>query len=159
MTPTARSAAAAAPPAERGDARPRVRRDLWGFRPDQQWVYAAFAAVLLGSMFVPRELVEEGPVICTFRRLLDLPCPGCGMTRSLVASGHGAWSAAADFHAFGVALWASLWIALVGRGLQRWRGWRVTVFPRGIWRSPAGRLFLAAWMGWALWRIVDACAA
>ncbi len=37
-------------------------------------------------------------VLCPFRQLTGLPCPGCGMTRALNALAHGQWELAFSFH-------------------------------------------------------------
>lgn len=40
----------------------------------------------------------EGVVVCPFRRLTTLPCPGCGLTTSLVALLRGDFGAAVATH-------------------------------------------------------------
>ncbi len=42
--------------------------------------------------------VEGGLTICMLRRLFDLPCPGCGMTRAFAALARGDLPAALGFH-------------------------------------------------------------
>ncbi len=42
------------------------------------------------------------PEVCTFRNLTGLPCPGCGLTRSLVAAAHGRVKASFAFHRLGI---------------------------------------------------------
>jgi hypothetical protein len=53
---------------------------------------------LVVAAALPASHIADGPVICPFRRLTGLPCPGCGLTRSWVYLVHG------DVHA---ALWAN----------------------------------------------------
>jgi hypothetical protein len=42
------------------------------------------------------------PDTCTFNNLTGLPCPGCGLTRSLVAAIHGDISGSLTFHRLGL---------------------------------------------------------
>lgn len=44
------------------------------------------------------------PETCTSKAYLNLPCPGCGLTRSFVALAHGDWIASYSFHRLG---WAT----------------------------------------------------
>lgn len=55
------------------------------------------------------------PDSCWSRRFLNIPCPGCGLTRSVVATLHGQWANAWHLHPVGPVLvtWAIL--QLVGR--------------------------------------------
>jgi len=42
------------------------------------------------------------PEVCTFHNLTGLPCPGCGLTRSLVTAAHGRFKASFAFHRLGI---------------------------------------------------------
>lgn len=46
--------------------------------------------------------IDDGPVLCPFRLLTGLPCPGCGLTRSWVYLAHGQWSDAWLANPFGI---------------------------------------------------------
>jgi Protein of unknown function (DUF2752) len=43
---------------------------------------------------------------CPIRNFTGCPCPTCGMTRAVMAIGHGQWSAAWHYHAFSFGLFA-----------------------------------------------------
>ena len=45
---------------------------------------------------------------CVFKRLTGLPCPGCGMTRSLIDLAHGNLSGALELHPLGLLLFPAL---------------------------------------------------
>jgi hypothetical protein len=49
---------------------------------------ATLGAVCLGAA-VPGAEAEGGPTLCPFRAAMGLPCPFCGLTRSLFAFGQG----------------------------------------------------------------------
>jgi hypothetical protein len=55
---------------------------------------AAPVAVLAALAAIPTEAVASLPVMCVWRTLLHLECPGCGMTRALSSALHGHLSAA-----------------------------------------------------------------
>ena len=42
------------------------------------------------------------PSTCTFHNLTGLPCPGCGLSRSLVSAVHGDFAASLTFHRLGL---------------------------------------------------------
>ncbi len=52
--------------------------------------------------------IVAGPIFCGFRRLTELPCPGCGLTRSVVTLGNGDLVGAFDHHPLGVVFMAVL---------------------------------------------------
>ena len=70
------------------------------------------AAILAGGALVPPAWASAGPPLCPFRLVTGLPCPGCGLTRSLVSLLHGDVSAAVLFHPLGPVA-ASVLLALV----------------------------------------------
>lgn len=49
----------------------------------------ALITVPIALALVPLGLLEQGPTVCVFHNLTGHDCPGCGMTRSLVALLHG----------------------------------------------------------------------
>lgn len=46
------------------------------------------------------------PEICLMRRMLAMPCPGCGLTRSFILAADGRLAAAAAMHPVGLVLFA-----------------------------------------------------
>ena len=103
------------------------------------------APLLLAAVLAP--LPQDGgtsiaglPTLCPFRSLVGLPCPDCGMVRSLVCCGHGLWAEAAAFHPLGPGVFALLiaWTAI------RLLPVRAPSFPRGVaWAGVA--LVLGVW--------------
>ncbi len=83
------------------------------------WLLAPGLALLLAT-----EASRLGLVLCPFRRLTHLPCPGCGMTRALLALGRGDLHGALTFHPlspFVAALLIGWWVnnLLVASGRPR----------------------------------------
>jgi hypothetical protein len=68
---------------------------------------------LASAAALPPSLLQGGPVLCPFRFLTGLPCPGCGMTRSVVALLHGDLAASVFYHPLGVAVVAGAAIVAV----------------------------------------------
>lgn len=80
----------------------------------------AVAAPIAIAMGVP---LTSGPVLCGFRRMFGIPCPGCGLTRSLVALLHLDLRSAFGVHPVGpiflgylALLWTSAWISYARTG-------------------------------------------
>ncbi len=78
---------------------------------------ALFAACLLSPSDAP-----HGPVVCPFRLVTGLPCPGCGLTRAWVFLAHGRVGDAVSANPFAlvtlpaaVVLLAAVMVALVRR--------------------------------------------
>lgn len=44
------------------------------------------------------------PPICSMKRNFNLPCPGCGLTRSWVSAAHGQYSISWEYHRMGMLL-------------------------------------------------------
>ncbi len=118
-------------------------------------VVAGFAAVGVATAVSPATL-SDGPVLCPFRHVTGLPCPGCGLTRSWVALGHGDVSSAFGFNAFGPVFAA---IAVVASGVAIWA--LITGRPvlDRLQTALSGRIALgviAAWLGYGTVRAVFA---
>ena len=55
------------------------------------------------------------------KRFLQLPCPGCGLTRAFCAIGHGDFAAAWAFNPFGYVFYGGALVVLVWPLLAWWR--------------------------------------
>lgn len=63
------------------------------------WVLAGFTGLAgFGALHAWAPQEGAGNSICVSRRLLHLPCPGCGMTRAFAHLAKGEWSAAVTDH-------------------------------------------------------------
>lgn len=80
---------------------------------------AAFAAIAILAA-VPESFWASMPAVCLFRRILDVECLGCGMTRALSAAAHGRLEAAFAMNAGVVVAGPALILAAVQR-LWRFR--------------------------------------
>lgn len=115
-------------------------------------VLAAVALVL--SLVLPPG--GMGPTLCWFQAQSHLPCPGCGMTRSLVSLAHLDLGASWAYHPFGLVAAAifvfSLVTLLLGR---RGRAWLQDRFERhGRMAHVLYRGFVAAFLTYGLVRLV-----
>jgi hypothetical protein len=64
------------------------------------------------------------PTVCWSRRWFDVACPGCGLTRGLVAAMHGDFAAAWAQNPAVFVVMATLVYQVAFRGVQVWRLWR-----------------------------------
>jgi len=67
---------------------------------NQSWIiFGILSAVLLVAFFWQPS--DNGIILCYFRGLTGLPCPGCGLTRSLCAIAKGELLQSFQYHIFG----------------------------------------------------------
>lgn len=118
-----------------------------------QVVVAGAVAALGVACLVPPEHVADGPVICPFRRLTGLSCPGCGLTRSWVYLVHGWWREAFLAHPFGVVAAVAV-VALAGAmAIARFRRRPAPSLDRLV-RRPWAVALAASWLAFAVVRMV-----
>ncbi|MGK2317218.1 DUF2752 domain-containing protein [Gordonia rhizosphera] len=131
------------------------RRDMGARGTAAAVVVAGLAAVGVATAVSPAAL-SDGPVLCPFRHVTGLPCPGCGLTRSWVALGHGDIASSFGFNAFGpvfaaiavVATGLAIWTLIAGRpALDRLRTALTGRFALGV---------IAVWLGYGTVRAVFA---
>ena len=131
-----------------GPVRPRTIPRLAGSE-----LLAAGGIVATGVAFLlAPEHIEDGAVICPFRRLTGLPCPGCGLTRSWVYLVHGWWRESFLAHPFGALALVGV-LVLAGFVVRaRVRGTPAPDLDR-IVKHPVAIGVLALWLGFALVRL------
>ena len=113
----------------------------------------AGAGVLLVSFaWVPSGL--SGVRVCWFRRLTELPCPGCGLTRSFCAISHGQFAEAWSQNPFGYVFYAVAVLLLVETLL-------LFAFPALKFRIAWSRmctvgvpLLVGAMLAFGIWRLL-----
>jgi hypothetical protein len=85
------------------------------------------------------------PPLCAMKRYIGLDCPGCGLTRSFIAVGHGRWQEAWQFNPAG-----PLWFVLVAAQIP----WQLLQLRRLKQGKPA---IDSGWCGQALlWSALSA---
>lgn len=67
-------------------------------RPGRLWWLVGLVGVLAFAALRVWNPESSGPRICVFRALLDLPCPGCGLTRAMSHLARGSLGQALDLH-------------------------------------------------------------
>jgi hypothetical protein len=77
--------------------------------------------VLLVGSAVPLSWLTSGPPFCPFKLATGLPCPGCGLTRAVVAALHGDPSTSFYFHPLGAPLVLALVVVAAVDGWVWWR--------------------------------------
>ncbi len=126
-----------------------------GRRPvaDAEWMAGLGALGVAVAAVVSPDHVEDGPVLCPFRLLSGLPCPGCGLTRSWVYAVHGRWEDSFLAHPFGLLTIAVvLGLAVVTARARLGRG-DVPSLQRLV-RHRVVRVVLVAWAGFAVARLL-----
>ena len=89
-----------------------------------------------------------GFYFCPSRRFLDLPCPGCGMTRALIALAQGDWRRALALHPLAPLVAAEAAAAWLGWGLWSIGRPRLpTVAQTNFLLGANAALLVAVWVG------------
>jgi hypothetical protein len=120
-------------------------------RDARLWLLAGFAGLAgLAILHVWTPSNDPAAAICLSRRLLHLPCPGCGLTRAFAHLAKGEWLAALATHPLAPVLALE---ALLG-----WLAWGAALAARRPFRLPAGMgidtlalghaaVLIALWLG------------
>ncbi|MCA9606649.1 MAG: DUF2752 domain-containing protein [Myxococcales bacterium] len=102
------------------------------------WSTGLASVMLAVSFFLPDS--GAGIPLCWLKGLTGVPCPGCGLTRSITNISHLHFAEAALYHPFGFPIYAlaitlvvSLLVPRARRGLVRWLVRHETIARRGYW--------------------------
>lgn len=121
----------------------RSRRSAW------IWALAGLAG-LAGAAVLHVWVPASGPEgsICFSRRVLDLPCPGCGLTRAFAHLAKGEWTAALAAHPLAPLLAGELLLIWLAWGRAALRG---LALAQPAWLQQAVNAHLAVlcalWVG------------
>ena len=106
-------------------------------------ILAASSSILFAALLLiparPGDPLRIGgnavPNVCLLRQASGLPCPGCGLTRSLVAGVHADWAGSLAHHRMGLLVLGYLVLQSLARlawlGMRRLRD-RLTVLCRAL---------------------------
>ena len=84
---------------------PEAKRTSGGMRRALVVLPLTSAVFAVSAAWSPSDL--PGFVLCPFRAVTGLPCPGCGMTRAFCSIGHGDIAAAFSYNALGPLVFAA----------------------------------------------------
>lgn len=124
----------------------------------QSMFWFALALLIIAAVSPPDGL---GLIACPFRAATGLPCPGCGVTRSVTLLLRGRVSESWEMHPFGLPILFVL-VTIIGVGLmaRRRRAW-MRLQPRVLRlgaRAAMAVLLLSMACLW-LWRLCEAVSA
>ena len=106
----------------------------------------------LSAFLVPLQKLQTVPQVCIFHRLTGVPCPGCGLSRSVVASAHFDIATALSFHIFGPLFLLVCIVVFVLSTLQRFLGLDIPWKRIGVWSKWPIILVSVTWLTWAAHR-------
>jgi hypothetical protein len=120
-----------------------VRRSAW------LWALAGLAGLALAAVlhvWVPAPGPERS--LCFTRRVLGIPCPGCGLTRAFAHLAKGEWAAALAAHPLAPLFAAEVVLAWLAWGRAALRN---LPLPRPVWLEPVTvahvAVLCALWLG------------
>jgi hypothetical protein len=85
------------------------------------------------------------------QRVLGIPCPGCGISRSLLAAAHFHFSSAWNFNPAGIPIWFFLLFEIGARTLIAWRDDLAVGFQK-TFMGFENVLIVSIWFVW-FWRL------
>ena len=100
-------------------------------------IWAVSGPASAAAWLIAARLIDpDGISSCPVRRLIGLPCPGCGVSRALLALGRGEWASALALH--------PLAPLLVLEAFLLWLLWGSVEARRSSWPS---RTAILGWLG------------
>ena len=97
------------------------------------WLHGLFfwmALAVIGATFLLRSEGQESvfflgakqamPELCASKRIFDLPCPGCGLTRSFISISHGQFARAWNFNPVSFLLYPFIFVQIPWHAMQYW---------------------------------------
>jgi Protein of unknown function (DUF2752) len=109
---------------------------------------------LVTAFVVTPALSTSGPTVCPMHLITGLPCPGCGLTRSWVATAHGRISDAFSYNIFGPISFAAMFVFVVAVGTLMIRKRPAAGVTRAL-RHPVVIAVVVVWVLYGVARVID----
>ena len=119
----------------------RSRKEVWN-KIKEDWRHYRSTVLIIAGVLVIFSLFGKG--VCPLANLWGLPCPGCGMTRSLVLLLTGRWRESWRMHPF-----LGAWILFIGAGAAE----RYLFQKNGKWKKVVLVLLLVGMIVWYVYRM------